>query len=52
LRAAALARGWEDVLYVVMVLVAWVPLYLEQLDAWLRQEIGPRWWEAMDDPDA
>jgi hypothetical protein len=52
LRAAALARGWEDVLYVVMVLVAWVPLYLEQLDAWLRQEIGPCWWEAMEDPDA
>ena len=52
LRAAALARGWEDVLYVVMVLVAWVPLYLEQLDAWLRQEIGPRWWDAMEEPDA
>lgn len=52
LRAAALVRAWEDVLYVIMVLVAQVPLYLEQLDAWLRKEIGPRWWEAMGDPDS
>jgi hypothetical protein len=52
LQAAAPVRAWEDVLYVVMVLVAWVPLYLEQLDVWLRQKIGPRWWEYMDDPDA
>lgn len=45
LRAAALVRGWEDMLYLVMVLLAWVPLYLEQLDAKLREEIGPRWWD-------
>lgn len=43
--AAALVRGWADVLYVVLVIVAGVPLYLEQLDAFLREEIGPRWWD-------
>jgi hypothetical protein len=52
LRAAALVRGWEDMLYLVMVLVAWVPFYLEQLDAWLREEHGPRWWEMLGGPDS
>lgn len=51
LRAAAIVRGWENVLYVVMALLAWVPPYLEQLDARLRKELGPRWWEAIGDPD-
>jgi hypothetical protein len=52
LRAAAIVRGWENMLYVVMTLVAWVPLYLEQLDARLRKEFGPHWWEVMEDRDA
>ena len=52
LRAAAMIRGWENVLYVVMTVIAWVPLYLEQLDVWLRKEVGPRWWETMGDPDS
>lgn len=46
--AAALVRGWEDVLYVVVVLVAGVPLLLEQLDEWLRGRVGERWWDEFD----
>jgi hypothetical protein len=46
LRAAAAIRGWLDVLWLVMTrCVGWVPAFLEQLDAWLRERIGPRWWE-------
>lgn len=52
LEAAALVRGYLDLLYLVMVLTAVVPLYLEQLDALLRRKIGPRWWETMGDPDS
>jgi hypothetical protein len=46
LRAAAAIRGWLDVLWLIMTRsVGWVPAFLEQLDAWLRERIGPRWWD-------
>lgn len=45
LRSAALVRGYLDVLFLVMVLVASVPLLLEDLDAWLVIEHGERWWD-------
>ena len=50
LRAAAALRGWLDLLYLVMVrTVAWIPAFLEQLDAFLRERLGPRWWNDLDD---
>lgn len=46
LRAAAALRGWLDVLTLIVTRTAgWVPPFLEQLDAWLREQIGPRWWD-------
>ena len=46
LRAAACVRGWLDVLRLIMEhTVAWVPGFLEALDAWLRERLGERWWE-------
>jgi hypothetical protein len=45
LRAAALVRGYLDVLFLVLVLTAGVPLLLEDLDAWLVSERGERWWD-------
>jgi hypothetical protein len=49
--AAALVRGWSNVLFVVIVVIAGVPVFLEQLDEWLREEIGPRWWEGFAGAD-
>lgn len=46
LKAAAAIRGWMDVLWLILERsVSWVPEFLEQLDAWLAVEIGPRWWD-------
>ncbi len=46
LRAAASVRGWLDLLRLVIErTVGWVPAVLEHLDAWLREEAGPRWWD-------
>jgi hypothetical protein len=46
LRAAAALRGWLDVLRLILErTVGWIPSFLEALDAWLEQEIGPRWWD-------
>lgn len=46
LRAAASLRGWLDLLWLIMVRgVGWIPVFLEQLDADLRQRLGERWWE-------
>jgi hypothetical protein len=51
--AAAAIRGWLDVLWVILErTIAWVPGFLEQLDAWLSEEIGPCWWENFPDPEA
>lgn len=44
--ATAAIRGWLDVLWLIMIRsVGWVPEFLEGLDAWLRQRVGPRWWD-------
>jgi len=46
LQAAASIRGWLDVLKLVLErTVGGIPETLERLDAWLRERIGPRWWE-------
>jgi len=46
LQAAASLRGWLDMLRLVLERsVGWVPDLLERLDSWLRERIGPRWWE-------
>lgn len=45
LRAAACLRGWLDTLHdIIERTVAWIPLFLETLDAWLQQMHGPAWW--------
>lgn len=44
--AAAALRGWLDVLWLMIVrTVGWIPEFLEQLDAWLRQQLAERWWD-------
>ena len=48
LQAAALLRGYLDLLYLVMVLTAVVPIFLEQLDEYLRLRLGGGWWEEFD----
>jgi len=46
LRAAAWIRGWLDILWLILVRgVGWIPVFLEELDAWLREQFGPRWWD-------
>src|SRR5206468_1931546 len=45
LRAAAAIRCWLDVLRLLIERVlVWVPEFLEYLDAWLREQLGPEWW--------
>jgi hypothetical protein len=49
LMAAAALRGWLDVLWLLIVrTVGWIAEFLEQLDAWLRQELGERWWDGFN----
>lgn len=48
LQAAALVRGYLDLLYLVIVLTALVPVVLEQLDEYLRLRLGERWWDDFD----
>lgn len=46
LRAAAALRGWLDLLRLIIErTVGWIPELLEELDAWLRDQLGPRWWD-------
>ena len=47
LRAAALTRGLLDALYLVMLHGLWVPVLLEQLDEFLRERVGERWWDEL-----
>lgn len=48
LRAAAALRGWLDVVRVVVDRgVGWIPAFLEELDAWLEERLGPEWWGQM-----
>jgi hypothetical protein len=47
--AAAALRGWLDVLWLIIErTVGWIPALLEQLDVWLRERVGPRWWDEFD----
>jgi hypothetical protein len=47
--AAAALRGWLDVLWLMIErTVGWIPAFLEQLDGWLREQLGPRWWDEFD----
>jgi hypothetical protein len=55
LRAAALIRGWLDVLRLVILRgLGWVPPFLEWLDDALNDYIGPHWWQMLgyDEPNA
>lgn len=46
LKAAAALRGWLDVMRLLIErVVGWMPPFLEQLDSWLRERLGPRWWD-------
>jgi hypothetical protein len=46
LRAAAAIRAWMDILCLIIErTVGWVPACLESLDAYLREVLGPEWWE-------
>lgn len=48
LKASAAMRGWLDILRVVMERgVGWIPTFLEDLDAWLEERLGPQWWRQM-----
>lgn len=47
LRAAALTRGLLDLLYLVIVIASGVPVLLEQLDEFLRERVGERWWDEL-----
>jgi hypothetical protein len=50
LKAAAAIRGWTDVLRVILErTVAWVPPFLEALDAHLRETLGEAWWRHFGD---
>jgi hypothetical protein len=44
LQAAAAIRGWLDVLVLIIErAIGWIPGFLEALDAWLCERIGPAW---------
>lgn len=46
LRAAAALRGWLDLLRMTIErTLGWIPEFLEQLDGWLRERLGPHWWD-------
>lgn len=48
IRAAAAIRGWLDVLWVILTrAVAWVPGFLEALDAALIDYVGAGWWRTL-----
>ncbi len=45
LKAAAVLRGWLDTLRLIIDrTVGWIPDFLERLDAWLKEQLGPRYW--------
>jgi hypothetical protein len=46
--ASASIRGRLDVLWLITERTGWTPEFLEQLDAWLRVQLGPRWWDEFD----
>jgi hypothetical protein len=45
LAAAACIRGVVDYLhYLIEKFLAWIPEMLEALSAFLKDEVGPKWW--------
>jgi len=47
LKASAAVHGWLATLRLIIErTVGWVPDFLEALDAWLRAQLGMRWWES------
>lgn len=47
-KAAAALRGWLDILRLIVErTVGWIPPFLETLDVWLCERLGPRWWQAL-----
>ena len=48
LLCAAAIRAWIDVMqHIIYRTVGWIPDFLEQLDDWLLERLGPSWWLAM-----
>lgn len=48
LKASASIRGWLDILRIILERgVGWIPEYLEDLDSWLEERLGPGWWRHM-----
>jgi hypothetical protein len=44
LQAAAAVRGWMDILVLILErTIGWIPRFLEALDAWLCERLGPTW---------
>lgn len=44
LQAAAAVRGWMDILVLILErIIGWIPRFLEVLDAWLGERLGPAW---------
>lgn len=44
LQAAAAIRGWIDILVLILErTIGWIPGFLEALDAWLCERLGPDW---------
>ncbi len=48
LKAAGALRGWRNVMQIIIERgVGWIPNFLEDLDAWLVERLGPEWWRQM-----
>ncbi len=44
LQAAGAIRGWMDILVLILErVIGWIPDFLEALDAWLCDRLGPEW---------
>jgi hypothetical protein len=48
LKAAALIRGWLDVLRRIIDRLDWIAPFLEWVDGQLSHFAGPRWWVRLD----
>jgi hypothetical protein len=49
LKSAAALRAWLDVMRLLIErVVGRIPPFLEQLDTWLRERLGARWWDEFD----
>lgn len=46
LKASATLRGWLDILReLIEHILGWIPEFLEDLDSFLIEKLGSRWWE-------